>query len=269
MRYAMGIKMKKTGFLSLVYVLFFLLLLYTPIGIMIAYSFNNSEIDVGWSGFSLRWYLELLSQKDAARAFQNSLIVSASSTFISVFLGAFAAVGFHKFNFRFKGVLDSFFYIPTIVPAMLLGVSMLSLYDIMGIPLSKVTIIIAHVTFCAPVAFNTIRVSLKGFDRSIEEAAVDLGCNQLQTITKVILPNIVPAMLSGGLLAFTFSLEDVMTTFFVAGPKDETISMYIFGQMKSGMKPTLNALSTLMILLTVTLGIAMQLLENRSVTKPK
>ncbi len=259
--------MKKTGFFSAVYVLFFLVLLYTPIVIMVAYSFNGSELDVGWNGFSLKWYKELLSQSDVARAFQNSIIVSTTSTLISVFLGAFSAVGFHKFNFKFKSAMDSFFYLPTIVPAMLLGVSMLALYDIMGIPLSKITIIIAHITFCAPVTFNTIRVSLKGFDKSIEEAAKDLGCNEFQTITKVILPNIVPAMLSGGLLAFTFSLEDVMTTFFVAGPQDETLSMYIFGQMKAGMKPTLNSLSTLMIAITVSLGIVMQILENRKASK--
>ncbi|MGB8452369.1 MAG: ABC transporter permease [Anaerocolumna sp.] len=259
--------MKKVSLLSVVYVLFFLLLLYTPIVVMIIYSFNNSELDVGWSGFSLRWYKELLSQGDAVRAFKNSMIVSTTSTLISVFLGAFAAVGFHKFNFRFKNTLDSFFFIPTIVPAMLLGVSMLALYDIAGIPLSKLTIIIAHVTFCAPVTFNTIKVALNGFDKSIEEAAVDLGCNQFQTITKVIIPIITPAMLSGGLLAFTFSLDDVLTTFFVAGPRDETLSMYIFGQMKAGMKPTLNSLSTLMIMITVSLGILMQVLENKSTVK--
>lgn len=147
---------------------------------------------------------------------------------------------------------------------MLLGVSLLALYDICHIPLSKVTIIIAHVTFCAPVTFNTIRVALNGFDKSIEEAAMDLGCSQFQTITKVILPNVVPSMISGGLLAFTFSLEDVLTTFFVAGPKDETLSMYIFGQMKAGMKPTLNALSTLLIIVTVSLGVFMQVLENKA-----
>lgn len=93
---------------------------------------------------------------------------------------------------------------------------------------------------------------------------MDLGCSQFQTITKVILPNVVPSMISGGLLAFTFSLEDVLTTFFVAGPKDETLSMYIFGQMKAGMKPTLNALSTLLIVVTVSLGVFMQVLENKA-----
>lgn len=256
--------MRKTSLLSVVYVLLFLLLLYTPIAIMIGYSFNNSELDVGWSGFTFRWYEELFASADAKRAVRNSIIVSGSSTVLSVLIGAFAAVGFHKFDFRGKDALDSFFYIPTIVPAMLLGVSLLALYDICHIPLSKVTIIIAHVTFCAPVTFNTIRVALNGFDKSIEEAAMDLGCSQFQTITKVILPNVVPSMISGGLLAFTFSLEDVLTTFFVAGPKDETLSMYIFGQMKAGMKPTLNALSTLMIIVTVSLGVFMQVLENKA-----
>lgn len=250
--------MRKTSLLSVVYVLLFLLLLYTPIAIMIGYSFNNSELDVGWSGFTFRWYGELFASADAKRAVINSIIVSGCSTVISVLIGAFAAVGFHKFDFKGKDALDSFFYIPTIVPAMLLGVSLLALYDICHIPLSKVTIIIAHVTFCAPVTFNTIRVALNGFDKSIEEAAMDLGCSQFQTITKVILPNVVPSMISGGLLAFTFSLEDVLTTFFVAGPKDETLSMYIFGQMKAGMKPTLNALSTLLIIVTVSLGVFMQ-----------
>lgn len=256
--------MRKTSLLSVVYVLLFLLLLYTPIAIMIGYSFNNSELDVGWSGFTFRWYEELFASADAKRAVRNSIIVSGSSTVLSVLIGAFAAVGFHKFDFRGKNALDSFFYIPTIVPAMLLGVSLLALYDICHIPLSKVTIIIAHVTFCAPVTFNTIRVALNGFDKSIEEAAMDLGCSQFQTITKVILPNVVPSMISGGLLAFTFSLEDVLTTFFVAGPKDETLSMYIFGQMKAGMKPTLNALSTLLIIVTVSLGVFMQVLENKA-----
>ena len=256
--------MRKTSLLSVVYVLLFLLLLYTPIAIMIGSSFNNSELDVGWSGFTFRWYEELFASADAKRAVRNSIIVSGSSTVLSVLIGAFAAVGFHKFDFRGKDALDSFFYIPTIVPAMLLGVSLLALYDICHIPLSKVTIIIAHVTFCAPVTFNTIRVALNGFDKSIEEAAMDLGCSQFQTITKVILPNVVPSMISGGLLAFTFSLEDVLTTFFVAGPKDETLSMYIFGQMKAGMKPTLNALSTLLIIVTVSLGVFMQVLENKA-----
>lgn len=256
--------MRKTSLLSVVYVLLFLLLLYTPIAIMIGYSFNNSELDVGWSGFTFRWYGELFASADAKRAVINSIIVSGCSTVISVLIGAFAAVGFHKFDFKGKDALDSFFYIPTIVPAMLLGVSLLALYDICHIPLSKVTIIIAHVTFCAPVTFNTIRVALNGFDKSIEEAAIDLGCSQFQTITKVILPNVVPSMISGGLLAFTFSLEDVLTTFFVAGPKDETLSMYIFGQMKAGMKPTLNALSTLLIVVTVSLGVFMQVLENKA-----
>lgn len=256
--------MRKTSLLSVVYVLLFLLLLYTPIAIMIGYSFNNSELDVGWSGFTFRWYGELFASADAKRAVINSIIVSGCSTVISVLIGAFAAVGFHKFDFKGKDALDSFFYIPTIVPAMLLGVSLLALYDICHIPLSKVTIIIAHVTFCAPVTFNTIRVALNDFDKSIEEAAMDLGCSQFQTITKVILPNVVPSMISGGLLAFTFSLEDVLTTFFVAGPKDETLSMYIFGQMKAGMKPTLNALSTLLIVVTVSLGVFMQVLENKA-----
>lgn len=256
--------MRKTSLLSVAYVLLFLLLLYMPIAIMIGYSFNNSELDVGWSGFTFRWYGELFASADAKRAVINSIIVSGCSTVISVLIGAFAAVGFHKFDFKGKDALDSFFYIPTIVPAMLLGVSLLALYDICHIPLSKVTIIIAHVTFCAPVTFNTIRVALNGFDKSIEEAAMDLGCSQFQTITKVILPNVVPSMISGGLLAFTFSLEDVLTTFFVAGPKDETLSMYIFGQMKAGMKPTLNALSTLLIVVTVSLGVFMQVLENKA-----
>lgn len=259
--------MKKKNMLSIIYVMFFLFLLYTPIVVMMAYSFNNSEIDVGWSGFTLKWYKELFSQGDVAKAFKNSMIVSSTSTVISVLLGTFGAVGFYKFDFKFKNFLDSFFFIPTIVPAMLLGVSMLALYDILGIPLSKATIIIAHVTFCTPVTFSTTKVALNGFDQSIEEAALDLGCNQFQAITKVIAPVIMPAMLSGGLLAFTFSIQDVLTTFFVAGAKDETLSMYIFGQMKMGMKPTLNALSTLMIGVTVSLGIIMQVLENRSTTK--
>ena len=260
---------RNSGGISTIYILLFLIILYAPIVMMVAYSFNNSELDMGWSGFTLKWYAKLFAAEDAKKAVINSLIVSCSSTAISIILGAFAAIGFHKFNFKGKELLDSFFFIPTIVPAMLLGVSLLALFDIMHIPLSKITIIISHVTFCMPVCFNNIRVALNGFDKSIEEAAQDLGCNQFQVITKVILPNLVPAMISGGLLAFTFSLDDVLTTFFVAGPKDTTLSMYIFGQMKTGMKPTINALSTILIMVTVTLGVIMQILQNRSISKTK
>lgn len=260
---------KKLGPSAKIYIFLFLIILYAPIVMMIAYSFNNSELDMGWSGFTWKWYEKLFEAQDVKTAVINSIIVSGSSTAISIIIGAFAAIGFHKFNFKGKDLLDSFFYIPTIVPAMLLGVALLSLYDIMHIPLSKITIIIAHVTFCMPVCFNNTRVALNGFDKSIEEAAQDLGCTEFQIITKVLLPNLVPAMLSGGLLAFTFSFEDVLTTFFVAGPKDTTLSMYIFGQMKSGMTPSLNALSTLLIIVTIGLGVTMQILQNKSANGTK
>lgn len=242
---------------------FVLAALYIPIAMMIAFSFNEQELGVKWTGFTLKWYRELLAHPDCLKAFRNSMIVSASSTVISVCMGAFAAIGFHRYDFRGKAFLDSFLYVPTIVPAMLLGVSLFSFYDILGIPLSKLTIIIAHVTFCVPITFNTILSSLSGFDRSIEEAARDLGCSDFQTIVKVILPNIVPAMVSSGLLAFTFSFEDVMTSFFVAGPGDQTLSMYIFGQIKTGVKPTLNALSTLVIIAMVAIGVLSQFVEKK------
>lgn len=252
-------------FFSAAYILLVLLLLFAPIIVMMAYSFNRSDSGVIWTGFSLKWYKELLSHPDALRAFGNSLQISVTSTVFSIFIGALAAIGFYKYNFKFKNILDSFFYIPTIVPAMLLGISLLSFYEIVGIPLSKLTIIIAHITFCAPITFNTIRVALNGFDKSIEEAGRDLGCNELQIITRVIIPAIIPAMFSGGLLAFTFSFDDVLTSFFVAGPGDETLSMYIFGMIKTGVKPSLNALSTLLILAAVTLGILSQLAENKRI----
>ena len=141
---------RKLGPVSVIYIMLFLVLLYAPIVMMVAYSFNNSELDMGWSGFTLKWFVKLFAAEDAKKAVINSVIVSCSSTAISIVMGAFAAIGFHKFEFKGKDLLDSFFYIPTIVPAMLLGVSLLSLFDIMHIPLSKVTIIIAHVTSCLP-----------------------------------------------------------------------------------------------------------------------
>lgn len=244
-----------------------LIVLYIPIGMMIAFSFNEQELGIQWTGFTLKWYKELLKHLDAIAAFKNSMIVSGISTLISIIMGAFAAIGFHRYRFKGKALLDSFLYVPTIVPAMLLGVSLFSFYDIMGIQLSKLTIIIAHVTFCVPITFNTILSSLSGFDRSIEEAARDLGCDELQTILKVVMPNIIPAMISSGLLAFTFSFEDVMTSFFVAGPGDQTLSMYIFGQIKSGVKPTLNALSTLIILSMIAIGVLSQFIEKKDITK--
>lgn len=183
---------------------------------------------------------------------------------MSVSLATLGAIGFYKYDFKGKSLLDSMLYLPAVVPPLVLGIALFSLYNILHIQLGEPTIIIAHITFCTPFAFSTIKGTLDGFDHSIEEAARDLGCGQMQAILKVIVPNIMPGVLSAALMCVTISMDDVLTSYFVSGSGHNTLSMLIYSLVKKGVKPDINALSTIMIVLSVLLGLISQIAGSRS-----
>lgn len=254
---------EKKGIFASVYIVGLLAFLYIPILIMIAYSFNSSEISSIWGGFSTEWYKVLFSRHDVRNALLNTLEVSVPATVISIVLATVGVIGFYKYDFKGKKIIDSILYLPAVVPPLLLGIALLSLYNILGIKLGTMTIIIAHITFCTPFAFTTIKGAMDGFDRSLEEAARDLGCGEFETILKVIVPNIMPGIVSAALITFTISLDDVLTSFFVAGAGKNTLSMFIYSCLKKGVKPDINALSTILIVVSVALGVASQLIGRK------
>jgi spermidine/putrescine transport system permease protein len=229
------------------------LFLYAPILILILYSFNQSKLNAKWTGFTLDWYVTLMNNADVLEAFRTSLVVALVSTIAATMLGTLAAVGMYRYHFKGKLALDSMIYLPIVIPEIVMGISLLALFTQLNIPLGYTTLIIAHITFSVPFVVVVLKARFAGFDKSVEEAAMDLGATPWQTFTKVTLPIISPGVIASALLAFTLSIDDVIISFFVAGPGSATLPLKIFSMVKFGVTPEINALSTLMLVGTLAL----------------
>jgi spermidine/putrescine transport system permease protein len=237
--------------LGAVYAALIYLFLYMPIAILVLYSFNKSKLNAVWTGFTIDWYLKLFHNSDVLEAMNTTLIVAVVSTLASTMIGTLAAVGMYRYHFRGKTALDAMLYLPIVIPEIVMGISMLALFAQLKIPLGYLTLIAAHITFSVPFVVVVVKARLAGFDKSIEEAAMDLGATPWQTFVKVTLPVIAPGVIASALLAFTLSVDDVIISFFVAGPTSPTLPLKIFSMVKFGVSPEINALSTLMLMVTL------------------
>lgn len=262
-------KNNKMRFLKSSYLLLVFMFLYIPIMILIAFSFNTSKLNIVWTGFTFKWYGSLLHNAGILEAVKNSFIVAVISTILSVVIGTLCSVGMYRYKFKGKGIFDSILYLPLIIPEIVMGISLLAFFSIVKIPLGKISLIIAHVTFCIAYVVAVVKTRLDGFDKSVEEAAMDLGASPLQTFFHVTLPIIMPGVIAGGLLAFTLSLDDVIISFFVAGPGSVTLPLKIFSMVKFGVTPEINALSTLIILFTMVLIIVALIIKNANINMKK
>jgi spermidine/putrescine transport system permease protein len=185
------------------------------------------------------------------RTLKNSMIVATATTLLSVFLGTVGGWLLYRYRYRAAGLLETLVFLPMIVPEVILGVSLLILFVTIGLQLGYTTIIISHVTFCFPFVMAAIQARLAGLDPSLEEAALDLGATPLQAFTKVLVPYLMPAIVSGALMSFTLSLDELIVTYFTASAGTRTLPLEIFGRVKKGLDPSLNAISTVFILVTV------------------
>ena len=228
-----------------------LLFFYLPIAILVLFSFNESRLNIQWTGFTFDWYAKLWHDAVLMRAVKNSLIVAGFSTVISVVLGTVGATLLHRFRYRAAGLLETLVFLPMIVPEVILGVSLLILFVSIGLQLGYTTIVISHVTFCFPFVMAAVQARLAGLDPALEEAALDLGATPLQAFFKVLVPYLMPAIVSGALMAFTLSLDDLIVTYFTASARTATLPIVIFGKVKKGLDPSLNAISTVLIFVTV------------------
>lgn len=251
---------------SVLYACLVFLFLYIPILVLIAFSFNDSKLNVVWTGFTIKWYTALFNNTEILNACKVSLILAIINTIISAMIGTLAAVGMYRYNFRGKSILDGLMYIPILIPEIVMGVSLLALFTMVNLPSGFLTLLISHVAFSIPFVVIVVKARLDGFDRSVEEAAMDLGANHWQTFMKVVLPIIMPGIVSGALLAFTLSLDDVIISFFVSGPDSMTLPLKIFSMVKFGVTPTINALSTILLLLTLVLVIGTEYLDKKKTT---
>jgi len=262
-------KSKKINSIKFLYLLLIFMFLYIPIMVLIAFSFNQSKLNVVWTGFTFKWYGSLLHNAGILDAVKNSFIVAIISTIISVIIGTLAAIGMYRYKFRSKKLVDSILYVPLVIPEIVMGISLLAFFSIAKIPLGRVSLIIAHVTFSIAYVVAVVKTRLDGFDRSVEEVAMDLGATPIKTFFNITLPIIMPGVIAGALLAFTLSLDDVIISFFVAGPGSMTLPLKVFSMVKFGVTPEINALSTLLIFLTIIIICFTLLIRNVNVNMKK
>jgi len=229
--------------------------LYLPIAILVVYSFNESRLNVVWSGFTLDWYRRLLDNTPLLRAAQNSFTIATLTTVLSVVLGTGTAWLLHRYRFRGAGAIQTLAAIPMVMPEVLMGVSLLVFFASAAVPLGFTTVVIGHVTFCFPFVLVAVQARLHGIDPALEEAALDLGATPWMAFWKVIVPWLRPAIVAGALMAFTLSWDELIVTFFTTSAASATLPIRIFGMAKVGLNPMLNALSTLIIVLTAALGL--------------
>ncbi len=239
--------------------------LYLPMLILIVYSFNDSRLVTVWGGFSTRWYGELLRNEAYLDAAWVTLRVAFFSSTIATVLGVMAALAMVRAGrFRGRTLFSGMIYAPLVMPEVITGLSLLLLFIAIGFDRGIFTIILAHTTFAMCYVSVVVSARLASFDRSLEEAALDLGASPAEAFRLVTLPIIWPAVLSGGLLAFTLSLDDLVIASFTAGPAATTLPMRIFSAVRLGVTPEINALSTILIGLVALGVIAASLTTKRA-----
>lgn len=239
--------MKK--YLENFYILLILIFLFLPIGILILFSFNTSSLNIIFEGFTLNWYTSLFQNRALLEALKNTLIVAFTSTIISTIIGTVSAYGLHKYNFKGKSIINELLYIPVVIPEIVLGIALLSIYTLLKIELGMFSLILAHICFCIPFVIISVRSTLDNLDPNLEQAASDLGANKFQIFFRIIIPMLMPGILSGAELALTLSLDDVVISYFTAGPGSNTLPLQVYSMIKTGVTPDVNALITIMLLI--------------------
>ena len=229
----------------------FFAFLYLPILVLLAYSFNASQQATIWTGFSFRWYGVVLGNDDIMRAFRNSLLVATTATLTATLLATLAALGMARSRFAGQDLISGLIGLPLVVPEIVTAVATLLFFVMVGFRLGLVTVILAHTVFCIPFAYLPIRARLEGMDPVLQEAAADLYATPWQAFRRVTLPLLWPGILSGAMLAFIISLDDFVITYFVAGAGATTLPIYIFGMIRIGITPEVNAVSALMLLVSI------------------
>jgi len=239
---------------SNLYLAIVMLITYLPLLLVVVFSFNDSKLTVGWKGFTLRWYEALFRDAALMEALGNSVLLGVLSCLFAAVIGTLGAIGMARVHFKTKGMMEYMSTIPMIVPEIILAMAFMAFFSTLGLPFGMVTLVIAHTAFCIPYVFMMVKARLVGIDKSLEEAARDLGASPARTFWDITLPLIMPAVLSGCILAFAMSFDDVVISLFVTGPTLSTLPIKVYTQLKTGVTPEINALCTV-ILLVVIIGL--------------
>jgi len=228
--------------------------LFAPIVVLVVFSFNKARSGTEWTGVSTHWYNVLFHTPAALQAFRNTLKVALIATFLATVIGTLSAFALTRFKFRGRSGYSTLIFISLVMPEIVMGVSLTAFFSRFAhVQLSINTVIAAHVTFCIAFVVVVVKARLSAFDNRLVEAAADLGATPLQGFLRVVLPLAMPGIAAGAMLAFVISLDDVVITSFTAGPGSTTLPLYIFSQLRFGVSPSINALSTIVLLLALTL----------------
>jgi spermidine/putrescine transport system permease protein len=249
------------------------LFLYAPIVILVLFSFTTDSFGARMTGFTFSWYGKLFEDARLIGAAINTLKVALTSTIVSTIIGTLTALAMERYRFRGKGAFDALLYLPIVIPEIVMALSLLAFFafsfgiieSVLGVHLSNslTTVIIAHIAFSISFVVVVVRASLKGFDRRLEEAAQDLGANEWQTFRRVTFPLILPGIVGGALLAFTLSLDDFIISFFTTGPGTSLLPVEVYAAVKRAVTPKINAISTIMLVLSMVLVGLSQFIQQR------
>lgn len=239
--------------LERLYTIAIFLFLYAPIIILIIFSFNNSRSRGVWSGFTLKWYIELFKDQEILKALYNTVLIAVLAAIISTVIGTLAAIGIHDIKGIGKGIFLNLNYLPVLNPDIVTAVSLMALFRFLNMEFGLVTMLLSHIVFCIPYVILSVLPKLKQMNVHLAEAAMDLGATPFYTLRKVIIPEIMPGIITGALMAFTLSIDDFVISFFNTGNGVSNLSITIFAMSRKGINPTINALSTLMFISMIVL----------------
>ena len=246
------------------YLILVYLALYIPIAVLVVFSFNDGRTGYRWGGFTWRWYESLFNNDAMMKALWNSLWLAVSAATLSTLIGALTALALHRYRFRGKRALKGMLFVVMMSPEIVLAISLLSLFLLLGIQLGYFSLLLAHVTFCLPFVVITVMARLSGFDERLPEAARDLGASDFPMTRTVLLPVIMPALMAGWLLGFTLSLDDVVVSTFVSGPGYEILPLRIYSMVRVGLKPEVNALGSLLLVFSLLMLVLSQWILMRN-----
>ncbi|MEL6116955.1 spermidine/putrescine ABC transporter permease PotC [Photobacterium sp. SP02] len=245
----------KVSLMSVVYAF-----LYIPIIILIVNSFNASKFGMKWGGFTTKWYEQLVNNDSLMQAAWHSLNIAVYSATAAAIIGSLTAVALFRYQFKGKSFVNGMLFVVMMSPDIVMAISLLALFILMGAKLGFLTLLLSHITFCLPFVVVTVYSRLKGFDVKMLEAARDLGASEWVILKQIILPLAKPAVFAGWLLSFTLSLDDVIVSSFVTGPTYEILPLKIYSMVKVGISPEVNALATVMLIVSLTLVVLSQVI---------
>ena len=237
--------------------------LYAPIAVLIVFSFNQSKSRNVWTGFTLDWYRKLFSNEMIIQSLINTLIIALVSSVVATIIGTAAAIGIHSMKKLPRGLILNVSYLPIVNPEIVTGVSLMLLFLFLKFELGFSTLILAHITFNIPYVILSVMPKLRQMDPHLYEAAQDLGCNRFNAFRKAVIPDIMPGIVTGFLMAVTYSLDDFVISYFTAGPTSQTLPITIFSMTRRKVSPEINALSTIIFVVVLTVLLIMNVKDAK------